>query len=118
HHWTNASPVSKNSCSSPGWMELPVSENVERLISVLVTPRAVAPVALPGPQMFFNEPKLPAASVADAVGVLVPAVALLVGVDVPPPLLLRPQAAIPPAPSKTAATVSAAVRRVPVRMLA
>src|SRR5487761_2044032 len=110
HHLTKASPVSKNSCSSPGWMLLPVSENVERSISVLVTPRAVAPVALPGPQMFFRDPKLPALAVAVALGVLVAAVALLVGVEVPPPLLLRPQATSPPAPSTTATAASAVAR--------
>jgi hypothetical protein len=80
------------------------------LISVLVTPRAVDPVALPGPQMFFSDPKLPALSVAAGVGVLVEAPPLLLGDAVPPPL--RPQAPSPPAPSTAATAAIAVVRRV------
>jgi hypothetical protein len=39
-------------------------------MSVLVTPRAVAPVAVPGPQIPLSVPKSPAAAVAVADGLL------------------------------------------------
>jgi hypothetical protein len=46
-------------------MVLPVSEKVAMVIVVLVTPREVAPLAVPGPQTSVNVPKLPAAGAFD-----------------------------------------------------
>src|SRR5689334_12030399 len=62
HHPTNASAVSNSSWSRPGWACAPGSAIVPTRIVVSVTPCAVEPFALPGPQTFFNVPKSPAAA--------------------------------------------------------
>jgi hypothetical protein len=79
---------------------------------VLVMPRPEPPVALPGPQIFFNVPKSPgpaASLVADAEAL---AVALLLAP--PPPFLLsddeRPQAAISPSEVAAIRTTALFVR--------
>src|ERR1700712_4677207 len=46
-------------------MLLPVSEKVARLIAVSVTPRLVAPFAVPGPQTSVRVPKLPTGAAFD-----------------------------------------------------
>jgi hypothetical protein len=86
HHFWKAVAVSKSSWSRPGWKVLPGSAMVDTSISVLVTPRAVAPLALPGPHTPFRVPKLPPDVVVAAA---------VVGVDVPwllLPLRLQPAA--------------------------
>src|SRR4051794_2292851 len=87
HHLLNTSAVSKSSWSRPGRPTKPGSANVPTLISVGVTPCAVAPVASPDWQTSFRVPKSPEA------GVLGPAGVLVVEEAGPPSESLRPQAA-------------------------
>jgi hypothetical protein len=80
HHFTNASPTWKNSLPSPGAIEDPASDIVPMLMAVLLMPRPVPPVAVPGPQIPFRSPKSPAALVL-AVADADPLGALLGGVE-------------------------------------
>src|SRR6185312_11406684 len=104
HHLEKASAVSKNSCSRPGAAAAPGSPVVPMRMVESVTPLAVAPLALPGPQMPLSVPKspLPGAAAAEDAAVDDPA-ALLV---VPPVGVLedRPQAAVSPSAAEAANT--------------
>jgi hypothetical protein len=75
-------------------------------ISVLVRPRAVGPLGVPGPQMAFSVPKSPGPAAAEAEALV--AGALLDGVLDPPLEEERPQPAVT-SPS-TAAALTAAIR--------
>ena len=102
HHLLNPSAVSKNSCSRPGAAAAPGSAVTPMWISVSVTPRAVAPDALPEPQTAFSEPKSPGAALGAADVDVLEAGALLVPVPVGV-LLERPQADTPSATAMTTA---------------
>src|SRR5947209_4448760 len=106
HHLLNASAVSKNSCSRPGAADEPGSAVVPIRMVLSVMPLAVAPFALPGPQMPLSVPKspLPADAVALA-GALEEVAALL---DVPSDGVLdeRPHAAVSPRAAAATSTTA------------
>ena len=103
HHLLKASAVSKNSCSRPGAAAAPGSAVVPMRIVESVTPLAVAPLALPGPQMPFSVPKSPLPGAAAEEAAVDDPAALLV---VPPVGVLedRPQAAVSPSATDAANT--------------
>src|ERR1700736_362438 len=78
HQPTNASELSNSSWSRPGTTVLPGSDIVPTRIDVSVTPRSVAPLALPGPHRALMLPKSPVAALAAVVD------------DEPPPFPLPP----------------------------
>ncbi len=107
HHFEKPSAASKNSCSSPGAAVLPGSASTPMRISVLLIPRPVGPLGVPGPQMAFSVPKSPLPGAAELDALL--AGLLLDGVPaLPPPDEDRPQPAVT-SPS-TATALTAAIR--------
>src|SRR5579883_652755 len=66
HHLVNAVAVSNSSWSRPGATAAPGSAIVPTAIDVSVTPWAVAPLAVPGPQTSLRVPKLTAPPEPDA----------------------------------------------------
>ena len=117
HHLVNASATSKNSCSRPGAAAAPGSAIVPIWIELEVRPRPLPPVAWPGPQMAFSDPKSPA---AEALGVLLAeAVLLWTGAGLTPvgTLLDRPHAPTSATRVVAPATATRRVLRPPALLL-